>query len=90
MLQGQRRPTYIVAGEVAALEHEVGDDAMEDAALVVLAVGCALADLGEVLGRLGDNVIEEDEVDAPGALCDESEWTCDDQAAYALRRRPCG
>jgi hypothetical protein len=63
------RRTYIVAGEVASLEHEVGDDAVEDAALVVLARGGALADFGEVVGSLGDDVIVEDEVDASFARC---------------------
>jgi len=58
----------IVAGEVTALEHEVGNDTVESAVLVVLSIGCALADFGKVLGSLGDSVIEEDESDASGAL----------------------
>jgi hypothetical protein len=37
---------------------------MELAALVVLAVGAALADGGEVLRRLGDDLVEELKVDA--------------------------
>jgi len=58
----------IVAREVTALEHEVGNDTVESAVLVVLSIGCALADFGKVLGSLGDSLIEEDEIDASGAI----------------------
>ena len=57
-----------MAGEVTALEHEVGDDTVESAVLVVLSIGCALADFGKVLGSLGDSLVEEDESDASGAI----------------------
>ena len=52
-----------MAGEVTTLEHELGDDTVETGLLVTLALGLQ-AKLTEVLGGLGDNVIEEVEVDA--------------------------
>lgn len=58
----------IASGEVAALEHKVGDDAVELGALVAEAL-LAGAEGAEVLGRLGDDVVKELEVDAPGLLC---------------------
>jgi predicted RNA-binding protein YlqC (UPF0109 family) len=60
--------TYIVAGEVAALKHEVGNNAVEGAVLVMLSISCAPADFGKVLGRPRDHIIEEDEVDASMAV----------------------
>ena len=57
------RRTHVVAGEVTTLEHELGDDTVEAGLLVALTSG-QLAELTEVLGGLGDNVIEEVEVDA--------------------------
>jgi len=53
---------YIAAGEVAALEHELGDDAVERRALVAEARSAA-AELAEILGRLGNDIIVELEVD---------------------------
>ena len=58
----------VAAGEVTALEHELGDDAVESGALVAEAL-LAGAESSEVLGRLGDNVVVEKEVDAAGLLC---------------------
>ena len=54
---------YVAAGEVTALEHEVRDDAVERGALVAEAVRAG-AELPEVLGGLGNNIIEEVERDA--------------------------
>jgi hypothetical protein len=59
----------VATGEVTTLEHEVGDDAVERGALVAEAL-LAGAESAEVLGGLGDNVIEEVEVDAARLLCD--------------------
>lgn len=64
--EGQRG-THIAAGEVTALEHELGDDAVELGALVAEAL-LARAEGAEVLGRLGHHVVEELEVDAAGLL----------------------
>ena len=61
---------YVTAGEVTALEHEVGDDTVERRALVAEAL-LAGAESAEVLGGLGDNVVKEVEVDATGLLCGE-------------------
>lgn len=59
-------PAYVAAGEVTALEHELRDDAVELAAGVAEAL-LAGAEGAEVLGGLGDDVVEELEVDAAGA-----------------------
>lgn len=60
---------YIATGEITALEHEIGNDAVE---LVELGVGVAKALLAgaegtEVLDCLGDDVVVELKVDAAGA-----------------------
>lgn len=55
--------TYVTTGEVATLEHEVRDDAVEGRALVAEAL-LAGAQSAEVGGGLGDNVIKEVEGDA--------------------------
>lgn len=55
--------TYVTAGEVTTLEHEVRDDTVERRALVAETL-LAGAESAEVLGGLGDLVIEEVEVDA--------------------------
>ena len=54
-------------GEVATLEHEVGDDTVEGGALVAetLLPG---GELTEVTGGLGDDVVEEPEDDATRGL----------------------
>lgn len=60
--------TYVATGEVTTLEHELGDDTVELGARVSEAL-LAGAESAEVLDGLGDNVVEEFEVDAAGALC---------------------
>ena len=55
----------VVVGEVTALEHELGDDAVEARAGVAKAV-LAGAELAEVTGRLGNDVVVELELDAAG------------------------
>ena len=57
----------VVAGEVATLKHEVGDDTVETRALVAEAV-LTSAELAEVASRLGDSVVVELEDDAAGGL----------------------
>jgi len=57
----------VATGEVTTLEHEVRDDTVELGARVAEAL-LASAESAEVLDGLGDNVIEELEVDAAGAL----------------------
>ncbi len=59
--------SYIATGEVAALEHEVRDDAVERGALIAEAL-LAGAEGTEVLGGLGDNVVKQ--VEANAALLD--------------------
>ena len=56
-------PTHVATGEVTALQHELGDDAVELGALVAEAL-LAGAEGTEVLGRLGDYIVVELEVDA--------------------------
>jgi hypothetical protein len=60
--------THVATGEVTTLEHEVRDDTVELGARVAEAL-LASAESTEVLDGLGDNVVEELEVDAAGALC---------------------
>lgn len=60
--------TYVAAGEVTTLEHELGDDAVELGVLVAEAL-LASAEGAEVLDRLGDDIVVELEVDAAGLLC---------------------
>ena len=55
--------TYVSAGEVAALEHELRDDAVEGRALVA-ETRLPSAQLSEVFDGLGDNLVVEFEVDA--------------------------
>lgn len=55
--------TYVAAGEVATLEHEVGDHAMEFGALVAEAL-LASAEGAEVFGSLGNYIVEKVKVDA--------------------------
>ena len=62
---GVRVSTYVATGEVTALEHELGDDAVEGRALVAEAL-LAGAESTEVLGGLGDDVVEQVEGDATG------------------------
>ena len=59
--------TNIATGEVTALEHELGDDAVEGRASVSEAL-LASAESTEVLGGLGDDVVVEGEVDAAGLI----------------------
>lgn len=60
--------SYIAAGEVTTLKHELGDDPMELGSNVALALLGGLAELLEVLRGLGDNIVEELEVDAARLL----------------------
>ena len=53
----------VVAGEVAALEHELGDDAVEPRAGVAVPV-LPSAQLAEVARGLGDDVVVQLEYDA--------------------------
>ena len=61
--------SYVATGEVTALEHELGDDAVEGRTLVTKAL-LAGAESAEVLGGLGDDIIEKVEVDAARLSCD--------------------
>jgi hypothetical protein len=60
--------TYVAAGEVTTLEHELRDDTVERRASVSKAL-LAGAESTEVLGSLGDNVVVEVEVDTARLLC---------------------
>ena len=57
----------VTAGEVSALEHEVGDDTVEAGALVTEPV-LARGQFTEVAGSLWDDVVEEFEGDATREL----------------------
>ena len=64
----QRSSTHIATGEVTALKHEVGNDTMELGATVAEALLLG-AQSTEVLDGLGDDVVEELEVDAAALGC---------------------
>ena len=59
---------YVAAGEVTSLKHELGDDTVEGRALVAKAI-LAGAELTEVAGGLGNDVVVELEVDTAALLC---------------------
>ena len=59
--------TYVATGEVTALKHEVGNHTVELGAGVAEAL-LARAQGAEILSRLGDDIVEQVEVDAAGAL----------------------
>lgn len=67
--------TYVAAGEVTALEHELRDDTVELAALVAKAL-LAGAESAEVLNGLRDDIVVELEVDAALASCTMSVSYC--------------
>lgn len=62
--------TYVTTSEVSTLKHELRDHTVELAVLVAEA-GLTSAELQEVFGRLGDDVVEELEVDATGPRCND-------------------
>lgn len=64
---GLRSLPYITTGEVTTLKHELRDHAVEFGARVAEAL-LAGAEGAEVLDGLGDDIVEELEVDAAGAL----------------------
>ena len=61
--------TYVAASEVTALKHELRNDTVEARANIAGALVAVGAENAEVLGRLGDNIVEELEVDAAGLGC---------------------
>lgn len=66
------RTTYVMTGEVSALEHEARDDAVESRLGSRRAVAEALlvrAEGAEVLSSTRDVVVVEVEEDAAGLLC---------------------
>ena len=58
--------SYIPTSEVATLKHELGDDTMKLGANVALSLLLGLAELLEILRRLGDNFVEKFEINAAG------------------------
>jgi hypothetical protein len=61
----------VATGEVTTLKHEVRDDSVERRALVAETL-LASAESTEVLGGLGDDIVEEVEVNAAGLLLNSS------------------
>ncbi len=62
--------TYVTTSEVSTLKHKLRDHTVELAVLVAEA-GLTSAELEEVVGRLGDDIVEELEVDATRPSCDD-------------------
>lgn len=78
-LEDSSTSAHVATGEVTTLEHELRDDAVEGRALVTETV-LASAQLAEVAGGLGNDIVVEVEVDA--ALldyCGVSEFVCFDE-----------
>lgn len=61
-------PPYVAAGEIAALEHELRDDAVERRSLVTEAL-LAGAERLEVRGRPRDDVVVQEKIDTARLLC---------------------
>lgn len=59
--------THVAAGKVTALKHELRDDAVELGASIAKALFTG-AQGAEVLDGLGDDIVEELEVDAAGLV----------------------
>jgi len=60
--------TYVAAGEVTTLKHELGNHTVEARADVTLTLLLRSTELTEVLSGLGNDVIVELEVDTAGLL----------------------
>ena len=60
--------TYVTTGEVASLEHEIGNHTVEFRVLVSVSLRAG-AESKEVLGSLWDNIIVELEVDTAALVC---------------------
>jgi hypothetical protein len=59
---------YIATGKITTLEHEFRDDAVEGRALVAEA-HFARTESSEVLSGLRNGLVEKNEVDAAGLVC---------------------
>jgi len=66
--QRARVNTHIATGEVTTLKHELRDDTVEFGALVSKTL-LASAESTEILSCLGDDVVEDLEVDATVLFC---------------------
>jgi len=82
VLERVPRPAGAVTARAAALDHEVGDHAVEHEAVVV-AVG---SELREVLDRLRSIVFEELELDGPLARAHDSSGHVRDATSGRLRQ----
>jgi len=60
--------TYVAAGEVTTLKHELGNHTVEARASVALTLLLRSTQLTEVLSGLGNDVIVELEVDTAGLV----------------------
>jgi hypothetical protein len=76
--------TYIATGEVTALEHEVGNDAVELGAGIAKAL-LASGEGAEVFYRLGDDIVKELKVDAARLCCGRvSDMMVDGRVDFAM------
>ena len=67
----------VAVGEVAALDHELRDDAVESRADVALSDFCCCAELDKVLGSDGDDVFEYFEGDSAFGLSGDGDFKID-------------
>jgi hypothetical protein len=68
MLEENASQTYVTAGEVSSLEHELRNYTVELGSLVVFAIGATSGNGCKVLGGFWDNIGEEGEVNTAGLL----------------------
>ena len=59
--------TYITAGKITSLKHEIGDHTVELGVLVTKAFGTG-AECEEILGGFGDDIVIKLEVDTTGLI----------------------
>jgi hypothetical protein len=60
------RGSHVATSKVTTLKHKVGDHTVKDGSRIVFSFWTTLANCGEVLGSLWDDVIKDLEVDASG------------------------
>ena len=76
--------TYVTAGEVTTLKHELWDDTVEGGTLVSETL-LTSAESAEVLGSLWDNIVVKIEVDAARLLCTRMSVKVHDAAEQSLQ-----
>lgn len=77
----------VLVGEITALCHEPGNDAVKWALVVALARGLLLAEMQEVLGGLRDGVIEELHYETAGLAAADADIEVHSRVDHGTRSR---